>query len=82
MLVVGNEDFSLPENVYKNFNVANWLRTFPHPLKSEAVKLPMKAVVKFIVSVDLLDFQYIGIKDEYNDEGNCNNYVFGDPTHA
>lgn len=42
----------------------------------------MKAVVKFIVSIDIVNFEYIGIKDDYNDEGTCNNFVFGDPTHA
>lgn len=42
----------------------------------------MRVVIKFIVAVDLLNFEFIGIRDEYNDEGACNNYVFGDPTHA
>jgi hypothetical protein len=55
-LEVGNQDFTLSEVVYKNFNVANWVRTIPHPLKSDAVKIPLKAVIKFLVSVDFLDF--------------------------
>lgn len=78
---LSNEDFRLPENIYKNFNVANWLRTFPHQVKSEGDR-PLKVVIKFIVAVDLVNFEFIGIKDEYNDEGNCNNWIFGDATHA
>jgi hypothetical protein len=44
--------------------------------------MPLKVNIKFIVSVDMVSFEYIGIKDDYNDEGYCNNFVFGDPTHA
>lgn len=44
--------------------------------------MPLKVNIKFIVSVDVVNFEYIGIRDDYNDEGYCNNFVFGDPTHA
>jgi len=82
MIDVSNVDFSLPELIYKQFNVANWLRTTSTPLRGEGITMPLKVSVKFIVSVDMVNFEYIGIKDDYNDEGFCNNYVFGDPTHA
>jgi hypothetical protein len=82
MLDVSNIDFMVPEIIFKQFNVANWLRTVAVPLKGEAIKLPMKVNIKFVVSVDMVNFEYIGIKDDYNDEGTCNNFVFGDPTHA
>jgi len=82
MLDVSNVDFTVPEVVYKQFNVANWVRTMTTPLTSEKITIPLKVNIKFIVAVDLVNFEYIGIKDDYNDEGNCNNFVFGDATHA
>lgn len=42
----------------------------------------MKIGVKLVVEIDLVDFDYLGLPDVYQDEGNCNNYVFGDETHA
>lgn len=38
--------------------------------------------MRILVEIDLVDFDYIGMPDEMSDEGNCNNFVFGDPTHA
>lgn len=79
---LSNEDFTLDERVYKNFNVANWLRTFAHKVNAPEAKTPLKVIIKFVVAVDLVNFEFIGIRDEYNDEGNCNNHVFGDASHA
>jgi len=52
------------------------------PLNGDKITIPLKVNIKFIVAVDLVNFEYIGIKDDYNDEGLCNNFVFGDSTHA
>lgn len=82
MMDMSNSPFAIPEIVFKQFNVANWLRTIPTPLAGEGITMPFKANIKFIISVDMVNFEYIGIKDEYNDEGYCNNFIFGDPTHA
>jgi len=58
------------------------LRTPTNVLKGDNIKMKLHVDFKFIVSVDMVNFDYIGIKDSYNDEGTCNNFVFGDPTHA
>jgi hypothetical protein len=52
------------------------------PLKGDKITMPLTVNIKFIVSVDMVNFEYIGIRDDYTDEGYCNNFVFGDPTHA
>lgn len=42
----------------------------------------MYARMRILVEPDLVDFDYLGLSDEMQDEGYCNNFVFGDPTHA
>jgi len=38
--------------------------------------------IKFLVNIDIGKMDLLGFPDIYDDEGLCNNYVFGDPSHA
>jgi len=66
--------------VLESYSVANWLRFADLPMKVGNFKMKLK--LKIMVEIDLVDFDYIGLPDLYQDEGNCNNFVFGDATHA
>jgi len=35
-----------------------------------------------LVAVDAQQLNWLGLRDVYDDEGLCNNYIMGDPTHA
>jgi len=65
-----------------NFNIANWIRTKPVPLRSPKIKTYQFLEFKFLVVVDAQKLNWLGLRDDYDDEGLCNNYIMGDPTHA
>ena len=62
--------------------MANWLRLPTLPVIGDGITTMQHFTIRFVVEIDLVDYEYIGLPDLMNDEGYCNDYVFGDATHG
>jgi len=82
MVEITNAPFSLPPLALEKLSVANWLKFSTIPLKSAKITTQLNVIIRFIVELEIVDFDYLGLPDYYDHEGHCNKWVFGDQTHA